>query len=149
MASKLTAIRNVSFTHIHKRHWKGLFYSWGLRKRVKVYLRLIYVKMRLNTWKWTLLVVWEVPCCSVWPPQGRFSTIGQSWTNQLWSWSHLNIKKLRFVNNQEKGNVILTNNSKWKFPLEPFPCFLLFLPTSLSPKNKVTKYLIFGNFKWN
>ena len=63
-----------------------------------------------------------------------------------------------FTCKQGKGNVILTNNSKWNFPLNPLPFFLPFLPTSLSvtpTKYKFnsnftpTKYLIFGNFKSN
>ena len=54
---------------------------------------------------------------------------------------------------QGKGNVILTYNSKWKFPLNPFPYFSPSypLPTSSIKKTSFTptKYLIFGNFKWN
>ena len=57
---------------------------------------------------------------------------------------------------QGKGNVILTNYSKGKFPLNPLPFFLPFLHTSLSvtPKNKFyfkftpTKYLILNGINW-
>ena len=49
---------------------------------------------------------------------------------------------------QEKGNVILTNNSEWKFPLNPLTFFLPFLLTSLSvtTKNKFYSNKIF-NFR--
>ena len=51
---------------------------------------------------------------------------------------------------QGKGNVILTNNSKWKFPFNPFPLFLPFfpLPFQLNQKNKFysNKIFIFRQF---
>ena len=45
---------------------------------------------------------------------------------------------------QGKGNVILRNNFKWKFPLNPIPFFLPpFLPSSLSVTLKNNFYSIF------